>query len=130
MALLPTLIKGQKHNLRMTAITPQMNAMRASMTEAKTQGDQVAMQVHGQAVRNLLRENDVNPLKLLKPLFIQMPLIFCSFTAIRRLADTPLPQLIEGGVGWVTDLTAPDPLWILPISSIVFQNLVLRVSRF
>lgn len=50
------------------------------------------------------------------------------FSIVRGLANLPLPQLKEGGLGWVTDLTAADPYYILPATSLLFTNLVFKVS--
>jgi YidC/Oxa1 family membrane protein insertase len=49
------------------------------------------------------------------------------FYGLRRMADAPVPGFIEGGFGWVTDLTLPDPYYILPITSAVLMNIVIRV---
>lgn len=80
-----------------------------------------------QRLRDLMKEHNVNPLRpLLLPL-VQMPIFLTFFSIVRGLANLPLPQLKEGGLGWVTDLTAADPYYILPATSLLFTNLVFKV---
>lgn len=105
----------------MTALFTRLNAAKAS-------GDPQAQQVVLGTLQKLMKENDVSPFRpLLMPL-VQMPFFLAFFYSLRKLADLPLPQLKDGGFGWVTDLTIPDPYFILPVTSMIFTNLVLRVS--
>jgi YidC/Oxa1 family membrane protein insertase len=128
LCLLPLIIRTLKHNVRLAAVQPQMTALFKRLNEAKTSGDPQAQQVVAQTLTNLMRQHDVSPFRpLLMPL-IQMPFFLGMFSALRSLANLPLPQLKEGGFGWVTDLTVSDPYYILPITSMVFTNLVLKVS--
>jgi YidC/Oxa1 family membrane protein insertase len=71
-----------------------------------------------------MKEHDVSPFRgMILPL-VSMPLFISLFFGLRKLAALPLPQLHEGGFGWVLDLTLPDPLFILPVTSLAFQILV------
>jgi YidC/Oxa1 family membrane protein insertase len=107
----------------MTALFTRLNAAKAS-------ADPQAQQVVLGTLQKLMKENNVSPFRpLLMPL-IQMPFFLAFFYSLRKLADLPLPQLKDGGFGWVSDLTVPDPYFILPITSMIFTNLVLRVSLF
>ncbi len=80
-----------------------------------------------QTLKNLLTEHDVSPVKPALVPMAQLPIFLSVFYALRRLSEAPLPQFKEGGFGWVTDLTLPDPYYILPISSMVLTNIMLRV---
>ncbi|CAI7997800.1 Mitochondrial inner membrane protein OXA1L [Geodia barretti] len=37
------------------------------------------------------------------------------FIAIRRMAAVPVESMKTGGVFWFTDLTVPDPYYVLPV---------------
>ncbi|WOO81433.1 Mitochondrial inner membrane protein OXA1L [Vanrija pseudolonga] len=124
--LLRFVISNARHNVRLAAVQPQMTALMKRLSDAKTTKDQNAMQVATQNLSQLMKENDVSPFRpLLMPL-MQMPFFLAFFYALRRLADAPLPQLKEGGFGWVMDLTVADPYYILPMTSIALQLLVLH----
>lgn len=101
------------------------------MTEAKTASankDTHMQTLISQRLRDLMKEHNVNPLRPLMLPLIQMPIFLTFFSIVRGLANLPLPQLKEGGLGWVTDLTAADPYYILPATSLLFTNLVFKVS--
>ena len=126
---LPLIVRTLKHNVRLQAVQPQMTALFKRLQEAKTAQDPQAQQVVAQTLTNLMKTHDVSPFRpLLMPL-VQMPFFLGH---VLRFEETgyppPLPQLKEGGLGWVTDLTLADPYYILPITSMLFTNLVLRVS--
>ena len=47
----------------------------------------------------------------------QLPIFVSFFVSIRRMAQAPVESMKEGGVLWFTDLTMPDPFYILPFVS-------------
>ncbi|KAK8849683.1 hypothetical protein IAR55_005018 [Kwoniella newhampshirensis] len=126
LALAPLLVKSQKHNVRLAAVNPQIQGLMEKAQEARAKNDLHAQTVVGQAMRQLMKENNVNPARALILPVIQLPIFFTFFTIIRGLTNLPLPQLKEGGIGWLTDLTMADPYYILPLTSLLFTNLVFR----
>ena len=119
----------QKHNARLTAVQPELARLQEEAKKAKATGDRQTQQLVAQAFSNLCAKHDVSPLKpVLLPL-MSMPIFLGMFYGIGRLVAVPLPEMMEGGFGWVTDLTMPDPYYILPLCSMVFTNIVLRVSQ-
>jgi len=62
-----------------------------------------------------MKEKEINPLKGLIPPFIQAPIFISFFFGIRGMANLPLDSFKDGGILWFTDLTLPDPLYILPV---------------
>lgn len=128
LALLPLVIRNLKHASRMQAVAPQMQGLMKRMTDAKAAGDATAMGVVQKKLLELFKEHDVSPFRSFLLPMIQVPFFLSMFYALRKLAYLPFPQLKEGGFGWVTDLTVPDPLYILPVTSIAFQILVLKLG--
>ncbi|WVR08062.1 hypothetical protein IAU60_005108 [Kwoniella sp. DSM 27419] len=126
LALSPVLISTQKHNVRLAAVNPQIQAFMEKAKEAQARKDVHAQTVIGQAMRQLLKDHNVNPLRTLLLPAIQLPIFLTFFNIVRGLTNLPLPQLKEGGIGWVTDLTAADPYYILPLTSLLFTNLVFK----
>lgn len=126
--LIPLVIRGLKHNLRMAAVSEQFGGLMKRVTEAKTQQDPVAQQVALANLQTLMKKHNVSPFGALWTPLISVPFFLSMFYALRKFATLPLPQLKEGGFGWVTDLTAPDPLFILPITSVSLQLLTFYVG--
>lgn len=128
LCLVPLVVRNLKHNVRLAAIQPQMTALFKRLNDVKQSGDINARNTVIQTLQGLMKQHNVSPFRpLLMPL-IQFPFFIGFFNALRHLAYLPLPQLKEGGFGWVTDLTVSDPYYILPITSLLFTNLVLKVS--
>jgi YidC/Oxa1 family membrane protein insertase len=124
MTLFPLLVRTTKHNVRMQAVSPQFQGIMKRMKDSQAAGDQMGMALAQQNLRALMKEHDVSPFRgMILPL-VSMPLFISLFFGLRKLAALPLPQLHEGGFGWVLDLTLPDPLFILPVTSLAFQILV------
>ena len=65
-----------------------------------------------QATMNLYKEHGVNPLGGCLPLLIQMPLLVSLFQVFRSTIE------LRGAYffGWITDLSAPDVIFRLPLS--------------
>jgi len=128
-AIFPLVVRVQKNNVRMQAIQPQSKALMDGLKDANTAGDKAKAQAYGHELTKLWRDNDCNPWKSMVLPLVQMPLFMSFFFAIRKMAYLPVPQLKEGGIGWVTDLTMPDPFYILPITSMALTLAVLEVGR-
>ena len=60
----------------------------------------------------LYKESGVNPLSGCLPLLVQMPILMGIFFAIRDYQYAQIPDFL-----WMADLSAPDPLYVLPILS-------------
>ena len=106
-----------------------MTSLMERIQTAKTTGDQQAVAVHARSMQNLMTEHQVSPLRPMLIPLATAPIFITMFYALRRLADAPLPQLKEGGFGWVTDLTLSDPWYILPFTSMLLTNVVVRVRE-
>jgi YidC/Oxa1 family membrane protein insertase len=128
LCLFPLVVRMTKHNMRFQAVNPQFTALMKRLNEAKQTRDQAQMAVVTQNLQGLMKEHDVSPFRAFTLPLVQMPFFLSMFYGLRNFAYTPLPQLKEGGFSWVTDLTMPDPFWILPITSMALTNLVLIVS--
>ncbi|WWC73703.1 uncharacterized protein I206_107675 [Kwoniella pini CBS 10737] len=126
LALSPILISTQKHNVRLAAVNPQIQGLMERAKEAKDKKDIHAQALLGQAMRQLMKDHNVNPMRALLLPALQLPIFLTFFNIVRGLAHLPLPQLKEGGIGWVTDLTLADPYYILPLTSLLFTNLVFK----
>ncbi|VDP86906.1 unnamed protein product [Echinostoma caproni] len=68
-------------------------------------------------MREFMENQDVNPLKSMKLLIIQIPIFLSVFAGIRGMTSVPVPSMREGGLAWFTDLTVPDPFYALPLIS-------------
>ncbi|XP_071657534.1 mitochondrial inner membrane protein OXA1L isoform X2 [Patagioenas fasciata] len=113
--LLPLLIRGQREAARLALHLPHLQLLSQRLQHARAHGDQLQVARAYSELVAYQKKHDVNPLRgFLVPL-VQTPLFVSFFLALRAMAAAPLPGLRSGGWGWVPDLTAPDPLYVLPL---------------
>ncbi|GAA5838193.1 hypothetical protein JCM3766R1_001856 [Sporobolomyces carnicolor] len=117
LALVPFQVRAQANAARLAIIQPQMLKGMEKLKAAKARGDHTGMQAAQMETQQLMRDNNVNPLKnLLFPL-AQATVFMCMFFAIRGLSGAGLESMQSEGFAWVSDLTKADPYWILPVAS-------------
>lgn len=98
----------------------------AAMANSGSVGPQEVMELRMQM--KLLEENGgLKKWKLFLPM-LQVPFAFGMFKLTRGMAALPVPGLDSTGMFWFTDLTMPDPFYILPCVSAVMMVLSIKVS--
>ncbi|MFB9246073.1 membrane protein insertase YidC [Massilia antarctica] len=99
----PLSAAGYKSMARIKVVTPKMQAIRE-----KYKGDPAKM---NQATMELYKTEKINPLGGCLPIMVQMPVFISLYWVLQASAE------MRGApwVGWITDLTAPDPFFILPV---------------
>ncbi|HKW76098.1 MAG TPA: membrane protein insertase YidC [Terriglobales bacterium] len=112
MALLPLRVSSQKSALKMQKIQPQVKSIsekykRYSITDPRRQEMQKEMSA-------LYKREGVNPLGGCFPMLLQMPFLFAFYSMLGNAIELRLSSWL-----WIKDLSAPDPLHILPILIVV-----------
>jgi YidC/Oxa1 family membrane protein insertase len=92
---------------KMKELQPKMKAIQEKYKNDPAKLNKETMKMY--------KEAGANPLSGCLPLLPQMPLFFALFTVFRSTIE------FRGAyfVGWITDLSVPDPLYILPIIMVV-----------
>src|SRR5918997_2086558 len=99
----------------------QVKNMR-SMQELKPEMDQIRFrykddrQKQQEAMMELYRKRQVNPLAGFLPVLVQVP-VFITMYRVVRSHEEAFPSFASGGLLWFTDLTKADPYFILPVLS-------------
>lgn len=88
---------------KMRAVSPRLQALKEKYGD-----DRMAMQ---QAMMQMYKEEKINPLGGCLPMLLQIPVFIGLYWAI--FSSVELRQ--APWFGWITDLSRPDPLFILPI---------------
>ncbi|XP_053983602.1 mitochondrial inner membrane protein OXA1L [Hylaeus volcanicus] len=119
--LVPLVIKTQRHTAMYRNNLPEMEKLQTKMTEARQCGNDYEAAMHAQDLMKFMSKKSVNPLKCFTVTAIQMPVFVSFFLALKKMANTPVESLKEGGLWWFTDLTLADPYYTLPlITSVTF----------
>jgi len=97
--------KSMKSMQEMQRLQPQIEELKK-----KYAGDQQRMNVEQM---KLFKEHGVNPMGSCLPMVIQMPVWFALYTALQVSVDLYNSVFIPG---WLDDLTAKDPYYVLPVA--------------
>ena len=101
--LLPLTQKSFGQMQRMSALKPQMDAVREKYGKDKSRLNQEMM--------NLYKREKVNPLGGCLPMLLQMPIWIALYRTIYSSAE-----LYQAPMGlWIHDLSAPDPFFVMPL---------------
>ena len=101
--LYPLSAAGYKSMAKMKTLTPRLQQLKENF------GDDRA-KLH-QAMAEMYKTEKINPLGGCLPILIQIPVFIALYWVLLAAVE------MRGApwVGWITDLTAPDPWFILPI---------------
>ena len=102
--LYPLNERAYKSMAKMRTVAPKMEAIKQKYPKPE---DRMAMQ---QAMMQLYRDEKINPLGGCLPMLLQMPIFIGLYWMI--FLSVELRQ--APWLGWVHDLSRPDPYWILP----------------
>jgi len=57
-----------------------------------------------------------------------MPIFLSVFIGLRQMANLPVESMKTGGTAWFTDLTVPDPYYLLPLVTMTMLYASIEVS--
>ena len=103
LAFFPLNQKAGREMARMRTLAPKIEALRARYGDDKVKLNQGMMELY--------RTEKVNPLGGCLPILIQMPFLIAMYWVLVgavELRNAPW-------IGWITDLTIPDPFYVLPV---------------
>ncbi|MCA0177045.1 MAG: membrane protein insertase YidC [Proteobacteria bacterium] len=105
--------KAYKSMAKMRAVNPRIMALRERLKDKPQEMQQEMMRIY--------REEKINPLGGCLPILVQMPV----FIALYWVLLSSVEMRGAPWLGWITDLSAKDPYYILPIlmtlSSLLMQ---------
>ena len=79
-------------------------------------------------LQDLWKTHNCHPMKSLVMPLVQAPVFISFFIGLRRMTELPIPTMSDGGILWFTDLTSPDPYYILPALSTISMLLTVELS--
>ena len=99
----PLSAAGYRSMAKIKVVTPKMQAIRE-----RYKNDPAKM---NQATMELYKAEKINPLGGCLPILVQMPVFIALFWVLQASVE------MRGApwLGWIQDLTAPDPYFILPV---------------
>lgn len=116
LAFFPLSAAGYRSMAKMRVVTPKMQAIRE-----RYKADPVKMQ---QATMELYKTEKINPLGGCLPILVQMPVFFALYWVLQASVE------MRGApwIGWIQDLTQPDPYYILPVIYAVSMYITTKLN--
>lgn len=93
-------------------VMPQMKKAQARILAAP---NRQAGQAASEDYARLMKTNKVSPFGPLGPMIVQGSCFASMFFGLRGMANQPVVSMQSQGLFWFTDLTAADPLFVLPV---------------
>jgi YidC/Oxa1 family membrane protein insertase len=115
--MLPTRLMMMRSSLKMMRIQPKVDALKARYAHLKV-SDPKRAEMNTEMMA-LYKTENVNMYGGCLPLLIQMPLFFAYYRVLANVID-----LRQAHWFWLTDLSMPDPLYVLAAIIIVSMFLV------
>ncbi|GJQ08560.1 hypothetical protein GpartN1_g351.t1 [Galdieria partita] len=122
--MLPLTLGSLRTSALLNSLQPQLKDIQDKISRAKERGNSEKVEEYNKKYMEILRVNKANPMKALFAPLAQTPVFISFFFSLRKLSQIE-PSFSSGGTLWFTDLSAPDPYYILPVacSSILLTTL-------
>ena len=121
LVMLPTRFMMMKSSLKMMRIQPKVDVIKRKYAHLKV-NDPKRSEMNTEMMA-LYKDEGVNMYGGCLPLILQMPLFFAYFRVLQNAVE-----LRQAHWYWLTDLSAPDPLHILPILIILTMFLTQYIT--
>ena len=119
--LMPLRITQMKSALKMQKIQPQAKAIQSKYEKYSMRDPRKAEM--NQEIAALYKREGVNPVAGCLPLLIQMPFLWAYYTMLGTVIDLRHAHWL-----WISDLSMPDALYLLPVGVFVTMFLVQRMT--
>eukprot|EP00039_Didymoeca_costata_P026869 m.16866 g.16866 ORF g.16866 m.16866 type:complete len:419 (-) comp5829_c0_seq1:67-1323(-) len=132
--LFPLGVKNTRNAVKLYNLFPQTKLHMDRMNRCKESGDEQGQHEAMTNLNTLYSREKAHPFFGIAFLFVQMPVFLSMFWVLRSMASHPIESMKYGGLdtAWwhalnlPTDLTIPDPTYILPAFSAVSMALLFR----
>jgi YidC/Oxa1 family membrane protein insertase len=115
LCILPLAIRSQRAASRMAHLQPELQMMKKRY-EALGTPTQAETRTFTEQMRALFKRYDVKPFASIAAPLVQAPIFIGMFFGMKKMPELFPDQLSTGGLWWFTDLTVPDPTYILPLA--------------
>ncbi|KAL4949102.1 60Kd inner membrane protein-domain-containing protein [Aspergillus filifer] len=124
--MLPLFIKSADQGARAANSAHVLQPVRLRMFAATRVQNQMEL---AQAKAELAKMNDELGIRqrwVFAPMFVQFPIGYGVFRLVRGMCSLPVPALSQEQFAWITDFTASDPYFILPLAAAAVMHFTLR----
>jgi YidC/Oxa1 family membrane protein insertase len=113
-ALIYPAIYALQNTNRMQALRPKMTKLQEEMNTHPNAHEIATKMEYQRKMTQLMTDHNVNPVRSIAMPLFQLPIFISIFFALRDMGSY-FPEFASGGALWFTDLSAQDPMYILPV---------------
>ncbi|XP_069113753.1 mitochondrial inner membrane protein OXA1L-like [Argopecten irradians] len=128
LAMFPLNVMVVRNAAKTQNVAPRLSVINDKIMKANKTGNRLALMKHNEELRELMKKENVNPLKNFAVIFAQAPVFMTVFTGLRGMTNLPVESMKTGGLWWFTDITVPDPLFVLPMLTAGTLYMTLRLG--
>ena len=128
--LTPIVIKMQRNAAILNNLRPELDKVQKRIKEYQQAGNQIMAAQEMARLLQTYKKHGCSPIKLMVMPFVQFPVFISFFLALRKMATVPIESMKEGGAFWFTDLTVPDPFYVLPIMACLSFMATIEVDLY
>lgn len=111
----PLVVKQNVIGIKSFNLLPETQKIQVKINDALATGDSYNQALARTKLQILYKEHKLSMKDRLLPILIQAPMYMSIFFLLRGLTAIPAEGMTTGGALWFTDLTVPDPFYILPV---------------
>jgi YidC/Oxa1 family membrane protein insertase len=127
LALFKGTLMASDASAKLNQLSPLVGPIRARMLECARERDNLGALKAKQELALIHESYGLKPWKAFIPM-LQVPLGFGFFRVLGGMSSLPVPGLDSENLLWLTDLTIPDPFFILPLSTGLLMYLTIKVG--
>jgi YidC/Oxa1 family membrane protein insertase len=109
--------KSMRSMKAMAALAPQMKALQTKYGDDKQRQQAETMALY--------KQHGVNPVAGCLPMLLQMPIWLALYRMLSNAGELYQQPFIPG---WITDLTATDPVYVLPVALVILMFVQARLQ--
>ena len=128
-ALLPMSLFTMRNTAAFSQAKPVLDVLRARLSDALDRNDTASSRLVQAQMMEVMKMYNVKPFWNVANAVLQAPIFLAFFLALRKLADTHPDTLALGGVGFFSNLAAPDPYLIMPLLMSASTVAMVRVNN-
>lgn len=143
-SLIPLVIRGARTSIQFASVAPEvrflllifLKDLRKLKKENKSISEVVALfRINWRTLNKIYKLHNISPTDLIKSPIMQIPVFWYFSIDLRKIVNGGDPdlakKLTESDFLWITDLTAPDPFYALPVISglLLYTNVEISLGK-
>jgi YidC/Oxa1 family membrane protein insertase len=120
-------VTAADNGARMATTMPITRPLTDKMKEAQARGDNTKVMEYHAEIKAIHKKAGASIVKSFVPLIGGFT-TYGSFKLLRAMSALPVPSMEAGGLLWFSNLTIPDPYFLIPMATAGVLHWLLRVS--